>query len=109
MDISSYFAPCVSDRLEFYLPTPCRVADTRLSTSPAGLGTPTMAGATSRSFPVAATPLPRAGSAGAYSFNFTAVPQATKLGIFTTWPNRKSPVANAAIVPPGISGAISIG
>jgi hypothetical protein len=121
VDINGYFAPASQTGLEFYPATPCRVADTRLSTFPAGLGMPTMAGASSRSFPVAASPCGVPGSAGAYSFNFTAVPQAPKLGIFTTWPTGKSepnvstmnsytgaPVANAAIVPAGTNGAISI-
>jgi hypothetical protein len=80
-----------------------------------------MAAGMQRSFSVASSTCGIPPGAGAYSFNFTAVPQAPQLGIFTTWPTGQpqpnvstmnsyngSVVANAAIVPAGTGGATSI-
>jgi hypothetical protein len=122
IDINGYFAPHTSSSLKLYTLTPCRVADTRVSTYPANLGAPTMVAGAQRSFPVpSSTCAGIPSNAGAYSFNFTAVPQASRLGIFTVWPTGSSlpnvstmnsyngsVVANAAIVPAGTAGAISI-
>ena len=121
IDIDGYFAPPTAGGLKLYPVSPCRVADTRVSTFPPGLGPPSMAAGTQRSFAVAASPCAIPPGAGAYSFNFTAVPQAPQLGIFITWPTggaqpnvstmnsyNGSVVSNAAIVPAGNGGAISI-
>ena len=121
IDINGYFAPVSTSGLKLYPATPCRVADTRVSSFPANLGPPSMSAGTQRSFPV---PLGTCGipnGAGAYSFNFTAVPQAPQLGVFITWPTglgqpnvstmnsyNGSVVSNAAFVPAGTGGAISI-
>ena len=80
-----------------------------------------MAGGTQRSFPVAASNCGVPSGAAAYSLNFTAVPIAPQLGVFTTWPTglprpnvstmnsyNGSVAANAAIVPAGSGGAISV-
>ena len=40
LDINGYFAPASGSTLAFYPLTPCRVADTRRSTFPQGLGSP---------------------------------------------------------------------
>ncbi len=123
IDIDGYFGPATANGLNFYPATPCRVADTRLASFPSGLGSPSMSGVTPppRSFPAPVSPCGVPSGAGAYSFNFTAVPQARQLGIFTTWPTGQSQpnvstmnsyngsvVSNAAIVPAGTNGAISI-
>ena len=120
IDINGYFAPGTNG-LKLYPMAPCRVADTRVASFPAGLGGPSMGAGTSRSFTVPQSTCGVPVGAGAYSFNFTAVPQAPQLGIFTTWPTglsmpnvstmnsyNGSVVANAAIVPAGSNGAISI-
>ena len=120
IDINGYFAPG-SNGLKLYPVTPCRVADTRVASFPTSLGPPTMSAGTQRPFQVPASMCEVPSGAGAYSFNFTAVPHAPQLGIFITWPTGQSQpgvstmnsyngsvVANAAIVPAGSNGAISI-
>lgn len=121
IDIDGYFSPANTNGLNFYPATPCRIADTRLASYPSGLGPPSMGAGTQRSFLAPASTCGVPSSAGAYSLHFTAVPQAPKLGIFTTWPTGQSQpnvstmnsyngsvVSNAAIVPAGANGAISI-
>jgi hypothetical protein len=121
IDINGYFAPIGGNGLKFYPATPCRISDTRVSSFPFGLGPPTMSAGETRSFTVPQSTCGIPPGAGAYSFNFTAVPQAPQLGIFITWPTglgqpnvstmnsyNGSVVANAAIVPAGTGGAISI-
>ena len=121
-DINGYFAPPGTGGLDYYTMTPCRVADTRSWAGFAGqLGPPTMGAATSRSFPVQSSVCNVPSVAAAYSFNVTVVPSAGTLGYLTTWPTGQpqpwastlnSPdgmvVANAALVPAGTGGAISI-
>jgi hypothetical protein len=120
-DINGYFAPSLSNGLEFYAVTPCRVADTRTGSGKTGsFGAPTMAAGTQRSFPVPSGSCGIPTTAAAYSFNFTVVPQGY-LGYLTTWPTGQTEpgvstlnsyngtvVANAAIVPAGSNGAISV-
>jgi hypothetical protein len=102
-----------------YVPiTPCRVVDTRNPIGP--FGAPTIAGGTSRDFiiPNGACNIPS--TAAAYSLNVTVIPLPT-LGYLTIWPTGQpqsfvstlnSPdgrvKANAAIVPAGTSGAVSV-
>ena len=120
IDINGYFAPGTNG-LKLYPMTPCRIADTRVSSFPTNLGPPSMTAGSQRSFPVPQSTCGVPTGAGAYSFNFTAVPHAPQLGIFITWPTgvaqpnvstmnsyNGSVVANAAIVPAGTNGAISI-
>ena len=120
IDINGYFAPGTNG-LKLYPMTPCRIADTRVSSFLTNLGPPSMSAGSSRSFPVPQSTCGVPTGAGAYSFNFTAVPHAPQLGIFTTWPTdvampnvstmnsyNGSVVANAAIVPASINGAISV-
>jgi FtsP/CotA-like multicopper oxidase with cupredoxin domain len=119
LDIDGYFVPAgTSSALAFYPVAPCRVADTR---NPAGpLGGPFVPGGGSRDFPVQSSNCNLPASALAYSLNVTAVPH-TVLSYLTAWPTGQtqpntstlnSPtgiaVANAAIVPAGDSGDISI-
>jgi hypothetical protein len=112
-------APPLSASGLSYVPiTPCRVVDTRNS---AGLfGAPAIAGGNSRDFaiPNGACNIPS--TAAAYSLNVTAIPWAT-LGYLTIWPTgQPQPLvstlnsgdgrvkANAAIVPAGAGGAVSV-
>jgi YVTN family beta-propeller protein len=120
LDIDGYFVPAGSNAsgLQFYPLTPCRVADTR---SPAGpLGGPSMSGGTSRAFPVQSSACSVPATAQAYSLNVTVVPQ-VGLGYLTIWPSGQTQplvstlnsstgavTANAAIVPAGTSGEVSI-
>ena len=115
IDINGYFA--TSGALQFYSLTPCRVLDTR---NPGGtFGGPTIAGGTSRSFPIPASTCGVPAAAAAYSFNTTVVPSGS-LGYLTAWPTGSTQpfvstlnsldgtiLANAAIVPAGTAGAVS--
>ena len=119
LDINGYFVPSgTTSALAFYPLTQCRVVDTRNATGP--LGGPTLSAGTSRAFPVQSSSCGIPSTAQAYSLNVTAVPQGD-LQYLTTWPTGgtrplvstlNSPtgeeVANAAIVPAGTSGEISV-
>jgi Bacterial Ig-like domain (group 3)/FG-GAP-like repeat len=118
LDIDGYFVPAgTASALQFYPVAPCRIADTR---NPAGAdGGPSINGNTSRSFPVEGVcNIPS--SAEAYSLNVTAVPHSS-LGYLTVWPAGESQpgsstlnattgavTANAAIVPAGSNGEVSV-
>jgi len=119
LDANGYFAaPGGPGALTFYPVAPCRVADTRNATG--AFGGPIMNAATSRSFPVPASGCFVPSNALAYSVNVTVVPQVS-LSYLTIWPTGTtqpyvstlnspdgSVVANAAIVPAGTNGAISV-
>jgi hypothetical protein len=122
IDINGYFDSTANPQgLVFYPVTPCRVADTRAAGGKTGaFGPPTMAGKTARSFPIGSSGCGVPASASAYSLNMTVVPPGP-LGYLTTWPTGQSQplvstlnawngevVANAAIVPAGTGGAISV-
>jgi len=120
LDINGYFAPVSASTLAFYPLAPCRVADTR---NPVGdLGGPYLKGrASGRAFPILeASSCHIPGAAQAYSLNFTAVPH-QPLGYLTVWPTGQNQplvstlnaptgtvTANAAIVPAGQGGNISV-
>jgi YVTN family beta-propeller protein len=124
LDIDGYFGPSGSSTLQYYPLTPCRIADTRSSKEPPGLGAPSLAAQQPRSFPLlnATTCFQQVHSGvnvAAYSLNFTAVPHGP-LGYLTIWPTGEpqptvstlnaptgAVTANAAIVPAGTSGQIS--
>jgi Putative Ig domain len=118
LDIDGYFVPATSTTLAFFPLTPCRVADTRWVTGP--LGGPYLTGATERAFPILSSSCNIPDTAQAYSLNFAAIPRGP-LGYLTVWPTgqTKPPVstlnaltgtitANAALVPSGQQGAISV-
>ena len=125
IDIDGYFTPNSGSTLAFYTLPPCRVADTRKSNFPSGLGMPHLAGGVARGFPLLnATTCNIPDTAVAYSLNFTAVPypsQGYPLGYLEVWPTGNEPakpvstlnnptgtvVANAAIVPAGMGGEIT--
>jgi uncharacterized repeat protein (TIGR03803 family) len=123
VDVNGYFTPPTSSTLAFYPLPPCRVADTRHSGYPEGLGPPSLTGGQPRDFPIlnATTTcnIPPSGVA-AYSLNFTVVPHGT-LGYLTVWPTGETQptvstlndvlgrvIANAAIVVAGSSGEVSV-
>jgi YVTN family beta-propeller protein len=122
LDIDGYFVPAPDPSAYAFFPlTPCRVADTRATNGP--LGGPYLYGAQQRSFPVlAATSCGIPASAAAYSLNFAAIPRnGAPLGYLSVWPAGQSQplvstlnaltgtvTANAAIVPAGENGSISV-
>jgi YVTN family beta-propeller protein len=122
LDIDGYFAPVSGSTYAFYPLPPCRVADTRKSDFPQGLGPPQLFALTPRDFPVLNSPcIPSGINPAAYSFNFTVVPGGHPVGYLSAWPTGQSQpvvstlndqtgtiVANAAIVPAGTGGDISV-
>lgn len=125
LDVDGYFAAPTVSTLSFYPLPPCRVADTRKSNFPQGLGTPHLSQRVQRDFPVLNSPcIPSQVTPAAYSFNFTAIPYPNlgdQLGYLEIWPTGQRPqnpvstlnnltgtyVANAAIVPAGTNGNIT--
>ncbi len=104
--------------LRFVPVTPCRIADTRNANGP--FGGPAIQSQTSRDFVVPSGNCGIPSTAAAYSLNVAVVPQDT-LGYLTVWPaGQPQPLvatlnsvdgrikSNAAIVPAGSNGAISI-
>ena len=116
LDVNGYFAaPGRTAGLTFYPVVPCRVADTRESD-----GGPILAAGTTRSFTIPESGCGIPSSAAAYSLNITVVPDGP-LSYLSAWPTGSpqpfvstlnsfdgTVVANAAIVPAGSDGAISI-
>lgn len=103
--------------LRFVPIAPCRIADTR---NPAGaFGSPALVGQVPRDFVIPNSACGIPASAQSYSLNATVVPHG-QLGYLTIWPSGQTqPLvstlnsdgrikANAAIVPAGVNGAISV-
>jgi uncharacterized repeat protein (TIGR03803 family) len=103
--------------VQFVPLTPCRVVDTR---NPDGtFGGPPIQGGTARSFPVPQGDCGIPDTAKVYSLNVTVVPHG-RLGYLTIWPTGQGQPqvstmnsdgrikANAAIVPAGTGGAVSV-
>ncbi len=119
LDINGYYISASgTSSLAFYPVAPCRVSDTR--NAPGILGGPILGSGQTRDISVTGSPCGIPPSAQAYSLNFTVVPQGG-LGYLTTWPTGSSRplvstlnsptgaiVANAAIVPAGLGGAVSV-
>ena len=111
----------VEPPLGFFALTPCRIADTRSGSGFSGaFGEPYLTGGSTRSFPIPTSTCSVPGTAQAYSFNITVIPHGA-LGYLTAWPTGSavpiaatlnspegSIVGNAAIVPAGTDGAISL-
>ncbi len=104
--------------LRFVPVPPCRVADTRGAVGP--FGGPAVGSGLTRSFAIPQRGCGIPGTAQAYSLNVTVVPKGP-LGYLTLWPaGQMQPlvstlnswdgevVANAAIVPAGSGGAVSV-
>jgi hypothetical protein len=122
VDIDGYFAPPgATGALYLYTIAPCRIADTRASSGlTGGFGPPSLVAITHRNFPIQSSPCGIPASSRAYSLNLTIAPPGP-LGYLTVWPAGKprpvvstlislngTVVANAAIVPGGTNGAISV-
>ena len=121
IDINGKFAPAEAGGLQFYAVTPCRVADTRTTQPFTGpFGPPSLAAYTDRNFPIQSSACGIPATAQAYALNMTVVPQGP-LDFLSTWPagqpypsvsTLNSPngdvIANAAIVPAGTGGAITV-
>ena len=124
IDTDGYFAPPGSPGALYFFPlTPCRLVDTRAvggSGITGALGPPQMAAGSTRSFPVLLSSCGIPATAQAYSLNFTVVPPGP-LNYISTWPTGQAMplvstlndlsgtvIANAAIVPAGSGGAISV-
>ncbi len=104
--------------LTFVSITPCRVVDTR--SGGGSFGAPDLMGGTMRSFPILSSPCGIPAKALAYSLNITVVP-VNGLEYLTIWPTGQAQplastlnapnqqiVANAAIVPAGSGGAVTV-
>ena len=119
LDVNGYFGlPAGAGALSFYPVTPCRVTDTRRDEGL--LGGPIMGAGESRPFAIPAGGCNIPSTAAAYSLNVTVVPEGY-LGYLTVWPAGSvqptvstlnswdgAVVANAAIVPAGADGAVSV-
>jgi hypothetical protein len=120
-DANGYFAQPSDSSFKFYPVAPCRVADTRPAAGFSGaFGPPAMPANSQRSLPIPSSACGIPAIAKAYSLNFTVVPKGP-LGFLTTWPTggpvpvvstlnsySGAVLANAAIVPAGTFGAISV-
>ena len=104
--------------LRFVSVVPCRIADTRNANGP--FGGPAIAGGSTRDFAVTASACAIPANAVSYSLNVTVAPSGP-LGFVTVWPSGQTQPtvstlnsldgrikANAAIVPAGSGGAISV-
>jgi hypothetical protein len=122
IDIDGYFAtPDGLQPLAFYPIMPCRIADTRTGSRFSGaFGAPSLSANVTRTFPMPLSGCSLPNTAQAYSLNIGALPYAP-LEYLTTWPAGSplplfgtlgsangNPVSNAALVPAGAGGAISI-
>lgn len=120
IDINGTFAPTAAGGLQFYPAVPCRVADTCGTQGFSGaFGPPSLEAYADRSFPILSGNCAIPSSAQAYAVNLTAVP-AGYLGFVSAWASSHSYpgvstlnadgdiTANAAIVPGGTSGAITV-
>ncbi len=119
IDINGYFVPASTDpALAFYPLTPCRLVDTRGAAGP--LSAPALSAQQERIFPVLMSTCQVPTAAKAYSLNYTVIPK-EPLGYLTTFPTGQtrpvvstlnaptgSVTANAAIVPAGDNGDISV-
>lgn len=119
LDINGYFVPAgTPSSLAFFPLAPCRMVDTRLAPGP--LGGPSLVASSVRTFPLLSSTCNVPAMAQAYSLNYTSVPKGS-LGFLTTWPaGQTQPLvstlnaptgvvtANAAIVPAGTNGDVSV-
>lgn len=119
IDVNGYFVPATNtSALAFFPMAPCRVTDTRYFSGP--LGTPALSGGGERIIPVLTSSCQIPSTAQAYSFNYTVVPK-KPLEYLTTWPTGSTRplvstlnaptgtiTANAAIVPKGSNGDVSV-
>jgi len=114
----SVAAPAISSPTQFAPITPCRIADTRNANG--GFGGPAIAANTTRDFVIPNSACGIPSTAASYSMNVAVVPHGA-LGFLTLWPTgQPQPTvatlnsidgrvkSNAAIVPAGSNGAVSV-
>ena len=107
--------------LHFIPVVPCRIMDTRDAGYPSGFGPPSLLGGAARDIAIPSSGCQIPAGAQAYSLNFTVIPKSTTLYYLTAWPTGQpqpfvstlnspdaSVIANAAIVPAGAGGSISV-
>jgi hypothetical protein len=107
--------------LQFVPVTPCRIMDTRNGGFASGFGPPFIAGGSTRTVQVLSSACNIPAAAQAYALNMTVIPRAGTLAYLSVWPTGQPQplvstlnsidgaiLANAAIVPGGTNGAISI-
>ena len=120
--LASIQSPVTGTPLRFVPVTPCRIVDTREAAGPFGspFGSPWIAAQSTRDFIVPESGCNIPANAQAYALNVTAVPEKT-LGWLTIWPTGQAQPfvstlnsadgrvkANAAIVPAGDRGGVSV-
>ena len=122
IDANGYFSTTGANGLHFYPMTPCRAVDTRSDQHKTGaFGPPPLAANTSRDFPIQSSACNVPPTAQAYSLNITASPNGPVLDFLSIWqagqpyPNvstlnspKGAVIANAAIVPAGSQGKITV-
>ncbi|MGC2656902.1 MAG: hypothetical protein WA324_02920 [Bryobacteraceae bacterium] len=122
IDINGYFAPPGGmGALSYYPVTPCRMVDTRGNGFSGLLGAPSLVAGTSRDFPLESSACSIPATTQAYSLNVTVVPQGP-LWFLALWPTGESQpyvstlnswrgevLANAALVPTGTNGSVTVG
>ncbi len=104
--------------LGYYAVTPCRIIDTRYA--PGAFGGPAIGAGQTRNLVIPSSPCGIPTTAQAYSLNITVAPHGI-LNYLTVWPTGQTQplvstlnaydgaiVANAALVPAGTNGAISV-
>lgn len=120
IDINGYFG-ATGQPVQFYSVSPCRIADTRAGEGKTGqFGPPALSAGTVRDVPVPSGTCGIPATARAYSLNVTVVPRGP-LSFLTVWPSGLPRpavstlnsfdgrvVANAALVPAGTNGSISV-
>jgi hypothetical protein len=120
IDVNGYFVPASNtSALAFHPVAPCRIVDTRFATGP--FGPPALSANQERNIPVLTSSCQIPATAQAYSLNYTVVPKRDTLAYLTTWPTGQarpfvstlnaptgSITANAAIVPAGDNGDITV-
>jgi hypothetical protein len=122
VDANGYFGPSSSGELLFHpVVMPCRIADTRPEQGKTGdFGPPMFAGYAARDIPVRSSSCAIPSTAQAYVLNMTAIPSGP-LDFLSIWPADKpypgvstlnspdgSIIANQAIVPAAVNGAVRV-
>jgi len=119
IDVNGYFS--IVGGFRFYPITPCRLADTRTGSGFGGLfGAPSLVGGVRRDFSIVNSGCNVPSQARAFSLNATVLPK-EPLAYLTLWPAGSlqplvstlnafegQVLANAAIVPAGTGGAVSV-
>lgn len=117
--VTSAIPPPPTGGLQFVAINPCRIMDSRGNGFTGSFGPPSLVAGGIRTVPVPSSTCAIPVTARAYSVNITAIPKTGSLGFLTVWPTGQvqpgvstlnSPdgqiVANGAIIPAGVGGAV---